>query len=454
MIGNSGLGKTWSEWTQSFPLLEDIMEMKPVFWQNPSRTDATGLPVSEDDIEEAKTLWRRFAPFIKELFPETKASDGIVESPLRSIPKMQQALERHYHARIRGRLYLKCDNELPIAGSIKARGGVYEVLKYAETLAIEQQLITKEKNYEQFASPKFKHFFKQYSIGVASTGNLGLSIGIISAALGFNVTVHMSADAKEWKKELLREKGATVREYNADFSRAIARGRELSSYEPNSYFIDDENSRDLFLGYSVAALRLKDQLESQGIYVDADNPLFVYLPCGVGGSPGGITFGLKSIFGPHAHCFFVEPTHSPSVLIGLLTGQKEKVSVRDFGLDNLTEADGLAVGRPSSFATEISEKLVSGNYTIHDNELFKLLTLLMDTEEIKVEPSAASGLQGPILLNRCPSYIDKHHLSSKMHQATHIAWSTGGSLVPDEEMRMFYEKGKTLMSGNRVGDSD
>src|SRR5690625_6112654 len=90
-------------------------------------------------------------------------------------------------------------------------------------------------------------------------------------------------------------------------------GRKKTLADPNGYFIDDEDSELLFLGYSTAALRLKTQLDEQGIRVDNEHPLMMYLPCGVGGSPGGIMFGMKQIFGDAVHCLFVKPTHSPAV---------------------------------------------------------------------------------------------------------------------------------------------
>lgn len=433
-----------NKWTLQYPLLEDIIRLEPVSWINPYRRkmrDITSLPVNKRDMRDAAFLWKRFAPYLAKAFPELGKTQGIIESPLKEISGMKELLDNDRQQQIMGRLYLKCDNELPVAGSIKARGGIFEVLHYAEELALESGLLNIDDNYEVIDSDKFRDFFGQYSIGVGSTGNLGLSIGIISAKLGFNVSVYMSADAKEWKKNLLRSKGANVVEFAGDFGEAINAGRRATIADPKGYFVDDENSKYLFLGYSVAAMRLKKQLEKMKIPVDDTHPLFVYSPCGVGGSPGGVAFGLRQVFGDNAHCFFVEPTHSPCVLIGLLTGKMQKVSVHDFGIDNRTEADGLAVGRPSAFATAISKLLISGIYTVEDDELFRMLFMLGKSENIFVEPSATAGLAGPQVIAGT-DYFQKYQINPS--QVTHIAWATGGALVPEEEMRGFYQKGELL----------
>lgn len=410
--------------------LTDLVNLTPLLWQNPNKTsmeDAVKyLPLNYEDIIDASSRLDRFAPLIKKLFPETV--DGIIESPLALGASFKTVLQNTYDKKINGRIFLKCDNHLHIAGSIKARGGIYEVLKYAEKLATENHLLSLDADYSKLANPEFRKLYSQYKIAVGSTGNLGLSIGIMSAALGFKVDVHMSNDAKEWKKRILRERGVNVIEYDDDYSRAVEEGRKECEKDLKAFFIDDENSKDLFLGYSVAALRLKKQLEKEQVTVDKDHPLYVYLPCGVGGAPGGITFGLKHLYGDNVHCYYVEPTHAPCMTLGLVTGKFNNASVKDYGIDNITEADGLAVGTPSNLVAEMSDKLIDGIYTIEDFELFKLLRLLKDSENIKIEPSAAASLLGPVVVNT--------HTN-----ATHICWLTGGLLLPQEEYIKMYIKG-------------
>jgi D-serine dehydratase len=429
-------------------LLSDLKSLKETFWSNSSLKSyghSAKNTVDGTDIYDAEKRLLRFAPYIKQAFPETEEKNGIIESPIQRLSVMQQELEKYYQTTILGNLLVKCDNELPIAGSIKARGGIYEVLKLAETLLLDHDMIQLTDDYSLLADHSFKEFFSQYSIAVGSTGNLALSIGTIGAALGFNVTVHMSREAKEWKKALLREKGVTVIEHQNDFSYAVEEGRKQCVKDSNCFFIDDENSKDLFMGYAVAALRLRKQFEEKGITVDRDHPLIVYLPCGVGGGPGGVTYGLKHVFGDHVHCYFAEPTNSPCMLLGLSTGKHENISVQDIGLSNRTEADGLAVGRPSALAGRIVQKLVNGVYTVNDENLFKMLALLHKSESISLEPSALAGMLGPT-----SPQIRKHLESlsltnNQLKQATHLVWATGGNLVPASIMERYVAKGKGLL---------
>lgn len=449
---NTVLGKTWEEWENAFPVVADIRALRETGWWNTDKKSCTeavaGCELTMEDVLDASRRLERFAPYFEAVFPETAVTGGIIESPIREIPRMKAVLEAEENVKLPGNLWVKLDSHLPISGSIKARGGIYEILKTAEDIAVQHGLLHEGDNYRVFDSPEFRNVFSKYSVGVGSTGNLGLSIGIMSARLGFNVTVHMSADARQWKKDMLRSKGVTVMEYESDYSVAVTEGRKLAEKDPYCHFVDDENSKTLFLGYAVAALRLKKQLEEQKLAVDREHPLFVYLPCGVGGGPGGVAFGIKLVFGDAAHCFFAEPTHSCCMMLGMATGENQLVSVQDFGIDNVTVADGLAVGRASGFVGRLMRPFMSGCYSLTDERMYKMLAQLADSEGIYLEPSALAGMYGPVLLEKLSAfreYLEHEGLGTAVSDSTQLVWATGGSMVPEEEMESYYRKGKALL---------
>jgi D-serine dehydratase len=253
----------------------------------------------------------------------------------------------------------------------------------------------------------------------------------------------MSADARAWKKAKLRSHGVTVVEYEEDYGVAVEQGRKAAESDPNCFFIDDENSRTLFLGYAVAGERLKAQFAREGRVVDAGHPLFVYLPCG-GRRPrrGGVR-PEAGIWRPRP-LLFAEPTHSPCMLLGVYTGLHDQISVQDLGIDNLTAADGLAVGRASGFVGRAMERLLDGFYSLDDQTMYDMLGWLAE-EGIRLEPSALAGMAGPQRVCASEAYQRMHGFTAEqMRNATHLVWATGGGMVPEREMAQYLAKAVSL----------
>lgn len=427
----------------------DVKSRKPTLWLNPDRLadeeDVTNsLAPHELGVGRARDRFQYFEPLLAALFPELSGSGGVIDSPLLDADPIAEALGLQPE---QGRLLVKADHELPVVGSIKARGGAHAVLEFAEGVALAEGVLNGS-DWSDLDLDEAKAVFGRYSVCVGSTGNLGLSVGTFAARLGFSATVHMSAAAKLWKKKLLRQRGAKVVEHACDHEGALAAGRESARADARAYFIDDENSVSLLAGYATAGRRLRDQLSRAHIPVDKEHPLFVYIPCGVGGAPAGIALGLHQEFGKAVHCFFVQPVETPCFLIQMLSEKGCHPSVYDFGLSGKTEADGLAVPRASLLAFEVARPLIGGILTAEDQTFFQHLALAHDVQNLKLEPSAASGFSGPLaLLAEGAEYLERWGVRSHMANATHVVWTTGGSMVPESEHERFLQEGRRVGSG-------
>lgn len=430
-----------------------IRAQQPCLWVNPERTAAEegGAPV-EVDVDEAELRMLRAAPLLHRLWPESVSVHQAVTSPLVDVDRLSHSLGSEPEL---GRWLLKADHQLPVAGSVKARGGFHEVLAVAEGLALSNGLMSPGGDLLVLATEPARALFRDHSVVVGSTGNLGMAIGLLSSALGFTSIVHMSRDAKEWKKKRLRDAGVSVIEHSGDYLNAVARGREAARQDRHAHFVDDERSPDLFSGYAAAASELGPQLEAHGVTVDSEHPLFVYLPCGVGGAPGGITFGLRRLFGPDVYCFFAEPVGAPCMVTQMASGRSEPFSIADIGLDGHTEADGLAVGQASELVAPLMRSRVAGIYTLTDDQLFTLLRRLDDSEGFEIEPSAAAGAAGPLILGHSRTgraFLRGSGLARVMPAATHVIWTTGGALIPAEERRAYLQHARQLHADLRFDD--
>lgn len=423
------------------PIIRSLAAKVQTTWfrSNPPMADVLrDIAVDAEVMDRAAQRFDRFAPWFVEAFPETAEAKGIIESPLVPADDVKADLNRRLGVELPGRLWLKRDDALPISGSIKARGGFHEVLEYAEAVAAEHGLDAIDP--ATYSTEEFRAVAQNHRIVVGSTGNLGLSIGILSAALGFAASVHMSADAREWKKALLRSHGVDVVEHAGDFVAAVTAGRASAEGAPRTHFVDDEDSISLFAGYSVAALRLKEQFEAAGETIDADHPLVVYLPCGIGGGPGGVTYGLKRVFGDDVHCVFVEPSEAPAMFVGVRTGLHSAISVQDIGLSGATAADGLAVARPSRFIGPVINPLISGFASVSDEVIKAGVGVLHQTQQIDVEPSATAGLTVPW---RTAGHLGE--VAGSPH-ATHLVWVTGGAMVPPADRDHYVAEGLDLLA--------
>lgn len=352
-------------------ILNKLKNREEIYYEI-SRTKNIETKFSLFDAYKTKLRFERFAKLFIEAFDEID-DENYYKSELKK-------------SKLGDEVYLKLDSHLKVAKSVKARGGFNEVISYIEK-------VLKEKNlFENFLSLKLqdiKDIMKDYTIEVSSTGNLGLSIGLCAKAFGFKAKVHMSRDAKEWKKEMLRKVGAEVIEYDNDYTYAVKMGRLSASKNPMSYFVDDEMSEKLFLGYASSIFEIIDQIKDNKMQITYEEPLNVFLPCGVGGAPGGIAFALRSFFKDYVKIYFLEPTEYPSMLYSYL--MKKVSSVNEINLAMSTVADGLACASPSKLVFPMLDFLVDGFFTFNDEDILRAKKKIFDIDKEIVEASSATA---------------------------------------------------------------
>jgi D-serine dehydratase len=165
-----------------------LRSCEPLAWLNAAaRPDLTParlerLPLGRQQLEEARRRWAALRPLIAALFP-AEATDGTIESPLLPLPQLTAAAAPLLlpPGALRGgggappRLLLKLDSQLPVCGSVKARGGLYEVLTHAEDVARRAGWLAPGDGADALLRPEVQRQLarRRFKVVVGSTGNLG-----------------------------------------------------------------------------------------------------------------------------------------------------------------------------------------------------------------------------------------------------------------------------------------
>jgi D-serine dehydratase len=123
--------------------------------------------LTQHDIDDARERLNRFASYVQVAFPETKKTNGIIDSPIQLINETKAELEKQENIKINGNLYVKRDDSLAVCGSLKARGGIYTVFKYAEDIAIKNGMLKTKDDYAVLHSDEFRKLFSKYKISAS-----------------------------------------------------------------------------------------------------------------------------------------------------------------------------------------------------------------------------------------------------------------------------------------------
>ena len=119
---------------QSPTVVAKLRAKVPLLWENTdlrALSELTSLSVQPRHYAEAAAQWIALRPLLVLLFGEEARSTpwgpaGTISSPLRSAPKLGRILG--LNAGSQSRCFIKEDSRLAVCGSVKARGGMFEVL--------------------------------------------------------------------------------------------------------------------------------------------------------------------------------------------------------------------------------------------------------------------------------------------------------------------------------------
>src|SRR5919107_3902891 len=201
-----------------------------------------------------------------------------------------------------------------------------------------------------------------------SSGNTGIALAGIAAALGYRVEIVIPEKVSEETKNILRDLGATLHETSDDLcprvgagtDQSIALAKAISKPRPDIYYMPNQydNDANYLAHYESTGPEIWRQTQGKVTHF--------FTGCGTGGTITGIGTYLKE--------------KNENIKIVAIQAQKNHLLQ---GLRNFEES-----AKPDLFIRR--EKVVDEWYTATNEKSFQMVKILAEKEGILVGPSSGS----------------------------------------------------------------
>jgi len=226
---------------------------------------------------------------------------------------------------------------------------------------------------------------RERGVIAASAGNHAQGVAWASARLGTKATIVMPEDVSIRKLLAVKEYGAEVILYGAQFNDAYRRAEQLSK-ETGKLMIPPFADPHIIAGQGTIGLELSEAL---------DDDVAIVVPVGGGGLISGIAIAAKAI-SPKVRIIGVQTKACPSTIRSLEKGSPVLLEVCH------TLADGIAVNRPGDLNFAIIQELVDEVVDVEEEGIAGAILNLLDKANIIAEGAGATPLAA-LLDGRIPA---------------------------------------------------
>ncbi|HXR13700.1 MAG TPA: pyridoxal-phosphate dependent enzyme [Solirubrobacteraceae bacterium] len=216
------------------------------------------------------------------------------------------------------------------------------------------------------------------AVVAASTGNHGLAVAFVAAALGLPCRIFVPAGAAPAKIARLRAGGVEPVEIAGDPLLAELAAREASEQAPGTLLVPPYNDPRVILGQATLGLELLDDL--------ADPPDALFVAVGGGGLISGVALAVRARW-PHCTIVGCLPAASPAMGAAVAAG---RVVAAPLGP---TLSDATAGGiEPGAITVAICAALVDEFVEIEEAEIAAAMRTALLEHGLALEGAAALAL--------------------------------------------------------------